>query len=219
MKQFAVIGMGNFGFYAATRLYDRGHDVLAVDLSESRIEEVKDGVSQAVVADATEIKALEALEMDRMDAVIISIGSVLAHSILAALNLNDLGVKQIHAKVLSEAHGRILRKIGVHEILFPEKDIAVSLAERLHNPNMIDYLPFIEGYTIFQFTPPTAFIGKTLRELNMINRFGVQVLAIKKAGPVRYEMIPTGEYSLAPSDRMVILGPEGALDDFGEETD
>ena len=147
-----------------------------------------------------------------MDAVIICIGTVLSDSILATLNLKEIGVEVVLAKAISEAHGRILQKIGASEILFPEKDMAISLAERLHNPNMLDYLPFLEGYSIIQLASPKIFIQKSLRELNLINQYGVQVIAIKESVPDRMNLIPTAEFIIKDSDTMILLGPNEALD-------
>jgi trk system potassium uptake protein TrkA len=214
MKQFVIVGVGNFGHYLAMHLYKKGHDVLVIDKMPNRVSEIKDNVSQAVVADATDRKALEALGLDKMDAAVVCIGSVLSESILATLNLKDIGLHQVYAKALSEAHSRILQKIGASEIFFPERDQAISLAERLHNPNMLDYLPFLEGYSIIQISPPNRFIGKSLRELNLINRFGVQVVAVKEVVPDRLNLIPTAQFVLKDSDIMILLGPNEALDEL-----
>lgn len=214
MKQFAILGIGNFGHYLAVHLYKKGYEILVIDKLPNRISEIKDQVSQAVVADATDRKALEALGLDKMDAAVVCIGSVLSESILATLNLKDIGVERVYAKALSEAHSRILQKIGASEVFFPEKDQAISLAEKLHNPNMLDYLPFLEGYSIIQLAPPNRFIGKSLRELNLINRFGVQVVAIKEVIPDRLNLIPTAQFVLKDSDIMVLLGPNEALDEL-----
>ncbi|MBW1768283.1 MAG: TrkA family potassium uptake protein [Deltaproteobacteria bacterium] len=216
MKQFAVIGAGNFGYYLATHLYKKGHDVLVVDKEPARVQEIKEDVSQAVVADATDRKAMEALGLKQMDAAVICIGSVLSDSVLATLNLKEIGVEPVLAKAMSEAHGRILHKIGASEVFFPEKDMAISLAERLHNPNMLDYLPFLEGYSIIQLAPPKGFIGKSLRELNLINQFGIQVVAIKEIVPDRMKLIPTARFIIKDSDTMILLGPNEALDKLRE---
>ncbi|NJL59008.1 MAG: TrkA family potassium uptake protein, partial [Desulfobacteraceae bacterium] len=122
MKQFAVIGLGNFGYYLATHLYSKGNDVLAIDKNPARVQEIKDHVSRAVVTDATDMKALESLGIKEMDAVAMCVGTVLSNSILIALNLNDIGVKRLLAMSISEAHGRILKKINRGaEVFFPEK--------------------------------------------------------------------------------------------------
>ncbi len=216
MKQFAIIGAGNFGTYLAKHLYEKGHEVLVVDKDADRIQEIKDDVSQAVVADATDRKAIEPLGLRQMDVSIVCIGSVLSNSILATLNLKEIGVDRVFAKAMSEAHGRILNKIGASEVFFPEKDMAVSLAERLHNPNMLDYLPLLVDYGIIQLAPPKMFIGKSLRELNLINQYGVQVVAIKEIVPDRMNLIPTAGFVVKDSDIMILLGPNEALDKVRE---
>lgn len=212
MKQFAVIGLGNFGHYLASHLYKKGHEVLAIDKSPSRVQDIKDFVSQAVVADATDRKAVEGLGVRQMDAAVVCIGSILSDSILATLNLLDIGVKRVFAKAISDAHGRILNKIGASEIFFPEKDLAISVAEKLHNPNMLDYLPFLEGYSIIQLAPPRNFIGKNLQELNLINRYGVQVVAIREVVPDRLNLIPTAQFVIKDSDILILLGPNDSLE-------
>ena len=212
MKQFVIIGLGNFGYYLATYLYDKGQEILAIDKDPDRVQKIKDQVSQAVVADATDRKALEILGVKDMDAAVVCIGSDLSDSILTTLTLKDIGVKMIPAKALSENHGRILLKVGASDILFPEKDLAISLAERLNNPNILDYLPFLEGYSIIQLATPDEFIGKSLSEIDIINRFGVMVVAVKEIIPERLNMIPTGKFILKDSDILILLGPIESLD-------
>ena len=216
MKQFAVIGLGNFGYYLAMHLYEKGHEVLAIDKNPKPVQEIKDGVSQAVVADATDRKAMESLGFKEIDAAIVCIGSILSNSILATLNLKDIGVNRVLAKATSEAHGRILEKVGASEVFFPEKDLAVSLGERLHNPNMLDYLPFVEGYSIIELAPLKRFIGKSLRELDLINRYGVQVIAVKEIVPNRVNLIPTAQFVVKDSDVLILLGPNDSFDKLRE---
>lgn len=212
MKQFAVIGLGNFGHYLATYLYEKGHDVLAIDIDPARVQDIKDSVSQAVVADGTDRRAIEPLGIKEMDAAVVSVGSVLSASILTTLTLKDIGVQRVIAKAITEPQGRILLKVGASEIIFPEKDSAISLAERMDNPNIIDYLPFIEGYSIIELVPPVQFVGKPLMDLDLINRFGVQAIAIKETVPENFNLIPTGKFVLKDSDIMILLGPNDGLD-------
>lgn len=212
MKQFAVIGIGSYGWYLACHLYEKGHDVLAIDRDEGLIQKIKSHVTRAVVADTTDPEALAGLGLADMDRVVVCIGSILSNSILTVLNLQELGVTSLMAKSISEAHARILHKIGVDEVFFPEKDLAISMAEKLHTPDMLDYLPFIEGYGIVQMAVPSSFTGKQLKELNLINRFGVQVVAIKEFVPEKMHMIPTADFVLKESDMMVLLGPDKSID-------
>jgi trk system potassium uptake protein TrkA len=211
MGQFAVIGIGNFGYYLGSYLYEKGHEVIALDISKSQVQKIKDVVSQAVVADATDREALESLGISQVDAAVVCIGTRMQASILATLHLKELGTKNILAKATSEEHGRILRKVGANEIFFPEKDLAVGVASRLDNPNMLDYLPFIEGYSIVELAPPKNFVGKTLKELDLINRFGIQVLAVKEIIPKGLSLIPGANYQVKDSDALIILGPDEIL--------
>jgi trk system potassium uptake protein TrkA len=211
MGQFAIVGIGNFGYYLGRHLYEKGHEVVAFDINEVQVQKMKDFVSQALVADATDRETLESLGIKEIDAAVVCIGTRMQASILATLHVKELGVKRILAKAMSEEHGRILTKIGAHEIIFPEKDLAIGVASRLDNPNILDYLPFIEGYSIAELAPPKEFVGKTLRDLDLINRFGVQVLAVKEIVPDRLVLIPTGTFLIKDSDALILLGPDETL--------
>jgi trk system potassium uptake protein TrkA len=212
MRQFAVIGLGNFGYYLATRLSQKGHQVLAVDIEPQRIQAIKNDVSQAIVADATDSEAMEALGVKDMDAVVVCIGSNISQSILATLVMKDLGVSTVLAKAIREPHARALTKIGATEVLFLERDLAFSVAERLHNPNLVDYLPFVEGYSIVELAPPKEFVGKSLAELDLINQHGIQVVAVKEFIPEQVNLIPTGKFVVKDSDLLILLGPNDALE-------
>jgi trk system potassium uptake protein len=212
MKQFAIIGLGNFGYYLATHLYDKGNDVLAIDKNQNLVQKIKDNVTQAVIGDSTDLQTIKSLSVPEMDAVVVCIGNDLSASIHTTLNLKDVGVRKVYAKAISEPHGRILRKVGAQEILFPEKDLAINLAERLHNPSLLDYLPFFEGYSIIELKPKESFIQKELRDLDLINKYGVQVIAIKEIASGKVAMIPTGKYVLKGDEVMILLGPNDGLE-------
>ena len=121
MKQFLIIGLGNFGFYLATHLYSKGHDVMAVDKSPALVQSIKDHVTQAVIADATDAATLKELGVKNVDTAVVGIGSVLGDSILAVLNLQELGIPHIVAKAISDPHKKVLEKLGVEEIIFRKK--------------------------------------------------------------------------------------------------
>ena len=214
MKQFVVIGLGNFGYYLATNLYKMGHEVLAIDNNSEKVQNIKNEVSRAVVADSTNKNVLESLGVHDVDATIVCMGTCLESSILTTLNLKDIGVKRIIAKAISNTHSRLLQKVGASEVIFPDRDQALSLTEQLQNPNVLEYLPFVEGYSILEIAPPKEFIGKNLRELNLINRYGIQVLAVKEIIPDRINMIPTSEFVLKESDLLILLGPNDSLNNL-----
>jgi trk system potassium uptake protein TrkA len=217
MRQFAILGIRTFGFYLATHLYEKGHEVLAVDVNSKRVQMIKDRVSRAVVADATDRDAMEALGVDQMETVIICMGSSMSNSILATLNILDMGSGTVLATVHSEAHGRILKKIGAAGIFFPQKDLAISAGERLHNPNMLDYLPFAEGFSIAELPTPRQFIGKALHELDLINRYGIQVIGSRDVATGTLNMVPKAHFILKDKDILILLGSNEALDKLKEE--
>ena len=214
MGQFVIIGIGNFGFYLGRHLFEKGHEVMALDINRSQVEKIKDFVSQAVVADASERETLEALGLKDVDAAVVCIGTNMQAAVLATLHLKELRIRRILAKANSEEQGRILYKIGADEIIFPERDQAITAASRLDNPSVLDYLPFVEGYSIAGLAPPKEFIGMTLKDLDLINRYGMQVLAVKELVPPRITMIPTGAFLIKDSDSLIVLGPDKALKKF-----
>lgn len=211
MKQFIVIGIGNFGYFLASNLYDKGHDVMAIDKNPELVEHIKTKVTRAVVADATDASVIESLGVKEMDVAVVSIGSILSNSILAVLNLQEAGIGHIVAKAINEPHKRVLEKLGVKDICFPEKDNAISMAERLHNPNLIDYLPFLEGYGIIELPAPKKFIGKSLRQVNLPSQYDIQIVAIKTKSPEKIHFIPKADYVFKKDDIMILLGSENGF--------
>jgi len=206
MRRFVVIGLGHFGFSVAKVLYEEGHEVLAIDSNKEIIQDIKDFCSQAILADARDKETLIALGLEDVDVAVISLGDQMEASILATLYLREIGIKEIITKAISEDHGKILRKIGASEVIFPEKDMAEKLARRLSAPNMMDYLPLTPEYGIMEIAPPSRFIGKSLADLKLRNKYGVQVIAVKELVPERMNLIPPPEFILKDSDSLVVIG-------------
>ncbi|MGD9506403.1 MAG: TrkA family potassium uptake protein [Syntrophobacteraceae bacterium] len=204
MKQIAIIGLGNFGYYLARELYLHGYDVIGLDTQKDAVQKMKNEVSQAVLADATDKETLLSLGLDRVDLAVVTIGSNMLASILATFLLKEIGVNRVYAKALSNEHAQILTRMGVDEILFPEKDLAMSLARRIENPNMLEYLPFTEDHGIFELEPPPPFINRTLQELNLTNRYNIQVIAIRNTLQDRLMFIPKGD-TIVRGDHVLIL--------------
>ena len=212
MKQFLIIGLGNFGFYLATHLYSKGHDVMAIDKNPALVQSIKDQVTQAVVADATDAATLKELGVTGVDTGVVGIGSVLGDSILAVLNLQEIGIPHIVAKAINDPHKRVLEKLGVKDIIFPEKDTALSMAKKLDNPSLIDYLPFMDGYGIIELSVPEKFVGKTLKQINLTNTYGVQAIAINSPESSHMQFTPQADSLLNQGDILILLGPEKGLD-------
>ena len=210
--KFAVIGLGSFGSNIAKTLYEKGNEVLAVDEDKEKIDEVKNFVSHAVHMDAADKENLQALGIKDMDVVIVSLGPEMEASILTVLYLNEMGTKRIVAKALTEDHAKILESVGATEIIYPEKDMAIKTALKLSCPNVLEYLPLISGFGIQEIAPPEKFIGKNLRELDLRNKYGIQVIAIKELIPEKTTFVPKADFVLKDSDILVIMGEDKKLE-------
>jgi len=216
MKRCAVIGLGMFGFYVARGLYEKGHEVLAIDRDKDVIQKVKDYSTRAVMADATDRETLLALNVQDVDMAVVGLGTKLDHSILITLYLKEMGIKEIIVKATTEDHGKILNMLGATQIIYPEKDVALKLATSVSSPSLMDYLPLMEGYSIIELATPNQFIGKSLKDLQLRNTYGVQVIAIRELVPDRIVMTPTADFVLKESDILVIMGSNENLDKISE---
>lgn len=218
MRQIAIIGLGNFGYYLGRELYSKGFDVIGLDVQPEIVQKVKNEISEAVVADSTDKDTLMALGIGQVDLAVVAIGTNMLASIITTFHLKEMGIKRVIAKALSEAHGQILSRIGANEILFPEKDLAHSLARRIQNPNMLEYLPSIQDYGIFELIHPRKISGKALRELDLINQYGVQVIAIRSGAEKELTFIPRADYIVKENDVMILLGSNQSMDQLLKDT-
>jgi trk/ktr system potassium uptake protein len=209
--KIAVIGLGSFGIQIAKTLADSGHDVTAIDVDRARIDEAKSSVPFAIVMNAADKESLKAMGMQDMDIVVVSIGPAMEPSILTVHYLNQLGVRRIVAKALSEDHAQILEAVGATEVIYPERDMAIKTAHRLIYPNVLEYVEVTAGVHIQELAAPSSFIGQSLRDLDLINRFGVQVLAVREIVPERLSYIPKADFVVKESDILIVLGEESKL--------
>lgn len=211
MGQFVVIGLGNFGFNVAKTLYEMGHDVCAVDSDKDKVDQIRDFSTQAVEADACDKDVLKALGIEEADAVVVGLGERLDAPVLVTLYLKELKANRIIVKAVSEDHGKILEAVGATEIVFPEKDMAVKLAKTLAFPNALDHLPLAPGFSIVEVGPPRPFIGKSLSQLDLRNKYHVQIIAIRELIPDRVNLVPRADYVIKDSDILIILGKDEDL--------
>lgn len=209
--KFAVIGLGAFGSNVAKTLYEKGNEVLAVDKDKDKIEEMKNFVSHAVHMDAADKENLQALGIQDMDVVIVSLGPVMEASILTVLYLHEIGAGRIVAKALTEDHAKILDAVGATDVIFPEKDMAIKTALRLSNPNVLEYLPLLSGIGIQEIAPPEKFIGKSLRDLDLRNKYGIQVIAIREIIPEKITYVPKADFVIKDSDILIVIGEDRQL--------
>jgi trk system potassium uptake protein TrkA len=210
-KRFAVIGAGSFGYYVAKALHENQNEVIAIDRIKERVQTIEPYCTSAIVQDVTDIEALKGLGLEEMDAVIVSTGSNIKPSILICFHLSRLGIERIIIKAEDDDHAEILKELGATEIIRPGMDMAQRLALRLTSPNILEFLPLEEEYTIVQVNPPKPFIGKTLMELELRKRYQVNVIAVKELVPERFRMVPGADFTVKDSDVLIILGKEKDL--------
>ncbi len=208
MKRVIVIGLGIFGFNIVKDLYENGLEVVAVDKNKEIVQKIRDFSTKALVADGTDKEVLESLGIQPDDVVIISFGEDLAASTLITLHLRELKVKNIIVKAPNEDHKKVLEKIGATEVIIPEKEMADKVARSLISPNVLDYIPLTEEYTICEIAPPSSFYGKTIAELHLRTKYHVEVIAVKEMLPDRLKMIPRADFVVKDSDILVVIGKE-----------
>ncbi len=206
MKRFAVIGLGNFGFYTAKTLFEEGHEVIAIDADRARIQAIDSCTTEAVVMNATDKDALKALGLEETDGVVVSTGTKISESIIICLYLHEIGVKRILVKALDDDHGKILKRVGATDIIFPEREMAMRIARNLSRPNVLDFLPLSDKFDLVQIEPPREFIGKTIRELNLRAKYNVHIIAIKQLDPEEFILVPQPDYAVEEASTLVLLG-------------
>lgn len=207
-RRFLVIGLGHFGWWVAETLYARGHDVIAIDRDGDRVDRAADHVTLGVVGDASEPEVLEQAGIDGVEAAVVSTGNDLASSILSVLALKDAGITEIYVKVTSRRAARALEAFHVTETIFPERDSAERLAQRIGSKTVLDYLPLAEGYSIQEIAVPDAWLGQSLAELDLPARQGIQVVAILDVLTDTFTVVPDARRKLTESDVAVVLGKD-----------
>lgn len=208
MKRVVVIGLGIFGFNVAKSLYENGIEVIAIDKNKEMIQKIKDFSTKAILADGTNKEVIESIGIQKDDVTIISFGEDLAASTLISLHLKEMKVKHIIVKAPDEDHKRVLERVGATEVIIPEKEMADKVARSLIAPNILEYIPLSEDYTISEIVPPAGFFGKTIGELHLRSKYHIEVIAVKEVLPDRIRMVPRADFVIKDSDVLVVIGKE-----------
>lgn len=214
MKSFVIIGVGRFGENLARTLFKLGHEVLAIDEREDRIQQVSEYVTHAVCGNILDEHVLRSLGVRNFDCVIVALSEDMGASVLVTLMLKELGVRYIVTRATSDLHRRVLEKMGADRVVFPEQDMGTRLAQNLAAVNILDYIELSEEYSIVETRVSEHWKGKSLRELNVRTRYGVNVVAIKSADE-SIDVSPDPGKPLKKDDTLVIIG---ANDDLGNLT-
>lgn len=223
MQRFAVIGLGRFGRRLARLLTESESEVIAIDREPSLVEAVRDEVALAVCMDATDEKALRAQSVHEVDAAIVGIGQEFESSAMTVATLREIGVDRIIARAENDTQAQILRRIGASETVSPERESAVRWAHRLTLPNLKEYMEIGEGHSLIHRLAPKGFHHKTLNQLGLRRRYGVNIVAIKRTVAVKSGSdgatvtqpiltVPIGETVVLPNDVLIILGANEDLE-------
>jgi len=223
MKRFLIIGLGRFGRRLAQALTEAGEEVIAADIREELVERVRDEVALAVHLDATDPEPLKSQDVAGLDAAIVSIGEDFEANVLATTTLKSMGVPRVISRASSEIQRRILTRVGADEVIFPEEEHAVRLANQLANPNILEHLVLSEGHSLVQIRAPAAWHDKTLGEIDLRRKYEVNLVAIKRPtkaqaeegeGPAQQEELldlPMAHTIIREGDILVLVGATESL--------
>ena len=200
---YGVIGLGRFGYALATELAGSGAELLVIDKDEDKVREIREYTENAVVVNTLDKKTLTETGIQNCDVAIVCIGENMESSILTTLNLVAIGIPLVIAKATSAEHGEILEKLGA-EVVYPERDMAIRLASRLETTRVLDFMQLSERITISKLIIPNQFIGKSILEINLRSRFGLNIIAIENDGTVIENIKP--DYVFREHDTLFVSG-------------
>jgi trk system potassium uptake protein len=203
-KSIVVLGLGRFGSAVARTLQSLGHDVLGVDGDPDLVEQLSNELTHAVCCDCTDEDQLRSLGLRNFDVAVVAIGHDVQASILATVLVKEIGVPKVVAKASGELHGRTLAKVGADRVVYPERDMGARVAHSLLTGSVMDYIELSPDYTIMELNTPDKMMGKSLRDLDLRGRFGITVMAIKRAE--RINAAPMAADLVEPGDVLVLLG-------------
>ena len=206
MNSFCVIGLGKFGTSLALSLVNHGKQVMVIDSDADKVNGIADAVTNAVIGDATNEKLLRAAGVADYDCAVVCMNCNTSDIILATILLKELGVKKVIARAVNEGHKKVLERIGIDGITFPEHDAGEKLAFRLSKNSVVDYVQF-SGYKIVEIVAPDEWIGKNLLELNLRRKFGINIIAVTAEGKTA-EVSPAPDRPFATGDRVLVIGTD-----------
>ncbi|NPV71563.1 MAG: TrkA family potassium uptake protein [Firmicutes bacterium] len=209
MKQYVVIGLGRFGGEVARALEASGNEVLGIDNDPARVQALGESLTHAIVADGADIEVLNRLGLRNFDCAVVSVGANLESSVLITLNLKELGIKKVVAKAHGDLHGKILAKVGADTVVFPEREMAAKLAENLVADNVLDLMELGSECAVVEMMASGDMVGKTLEQLRLRQRYGVNVVAIKRDNQV--DLAPQPDRVIGENDVLVIIGRNASI--------
>lgn len=214
-KQYVIIGCGRFGTSVANKLTELGSEVMVIDKNEDIIQQLSDTVTYAVQADPTDENTLKSLGIRNFDVAIVAIGEDIQASILVTLMIKELGVKQIIAKAQNDLHAKVLYRIGADRVVFPEREMGIRVAKNLISENVLDFIELAPEYSIVEIVVLEEWIGKSLKELNVRARHGINVMAIKNGLNININI--DADEVIKEGDILVVIGHNDDINKINNE--
>lgn len=227
MERFAIIGLGRFGMGLARLLAEAGAEVIAIDKRRELVEEIRDDVTRAVCMDSTDAEALKAQGVDKVDVAVVGVGADFEAATLTTVILKRLDVPRVISRATTKIRAQVLSSVGADGIVNPERESAERWCNKLLAPSIMERIALAEGYSLAQVGAPKSFFGKTLKELAVLTRYKVNVIAIRRptgkaegdkaAPPHEVISVPMADTVIQPEDVLLLIGSDEAIADFPAE--
>ncbi|MBQ7354666.1 MAG: TrkA family potassium uptake protein [Clostridia bacterium] len=211
MKSFIIFGLDAFGQTLAVSLEQSGHQVMVIDPSDEAVRKVADITTDAIIGDPMSESVLRKAGVSSYDTAVISFPGEINHTILLTITLKDMGVRRVVARACSETECRVLEKIGVDSIVFPERDMGEKLAHTLDKQDVLEYLRYSEEYSIVEEKVPAAWIGQSMIELDLRRKLGINIIAVNEAGSGRINISPAPDRAFVEGDVVTLIGSNKSI--------
>lgn len=213
-KSVLVIGLGNFGANVAREMASMGHSVIAIDWDEDLVQAISESIDKAVIGDVTKKSVLESVCTAHFDLAVVSLGDRIDFSALATLYLQELKIDKIYVKVVSNDHAELMKRIGAYQTIFPERDMAIRVAQRMSTPNIVEYLGISPDLGILEYKVTEQVEGKSLVDLNLRRDYSINVIGLKELRSDESHLSPDPTQPLLEGDVLFLLGKTADLESF-----
>ncbi len=208
-KNYVVFGLGKFGRSVAETFAENGKEVLAIDIDDEVVQDVSDIVTHAVQADVTDEDALRALGIGNFEVAVVAISNNLQASIMATILAKEMGVNHVVAKAQNNVHKRVLEKVGADRVVFPEREIGIRIANNLISSNFVDFIEVSEDYSMVEIGALYEWVGRTIKDINMRAKYGLNVMAVKRNDNMT--IMPGPDLMIEQTDVLVVIGSNSDL--------
>lgn len=214
-KEFVVFGLGRFGRSVATTLSESGCNVLVVDSDSDKVHDMADVVTYAVTGDVTDAEMLQSLGLSNFDGAIVAIGENLEASVMVTILAKEMGIPYVMAKAQNDLHAKVLKKVGVDLVVFPEKETGIRLAHNLVMGNFFDAIELSSNFSIIELPVPKEWDGQSLKQLNIRAKHNLNVIGIRKANEL--DINPAADETLSKEDVLIVIGDNNSLNRLKEK--